>query len=391
MVLARERVHPRGLDFANQRKVVHLRDDKLLSWAAIADLVRNRQKRKPSWKLCSRTYEAFSKPHARRPYRYKNCGRRPWKVSKEVETFLVRRLLARRVQGICTAALLARDVMDAKHIALEDSTIRKVLAKRGYKWLPRSKKPKYSAPERARRVEFGQAGLALSDEELRRKVSMCMDGVVLSLPPEDDIGRVNHCRASDTHVYRKRSERMLPELAGGDAYAKQVPIERALPMWGGVGPTGFAAVLLHPDKKANTEQWVAAVRAGRLVAALRRVNQGRANGPWGVLCDGEKFLHSNPSTTAHAARSVSLWRLPPKSPDLNPVEKYWSWLRRRLRAMDLADLRAKRAPVTKATFRARVLQVIATKASDRAAAACYRHFRKACQEVVARKGAAVRG
>ncbi len=47
--------------------------------------------------------------------------------------------------------------------------------------------------------------------------------------------------------------------------------------------------------------------------------------------------------------------------------------------------------MTKANFRKRVLQVTGTKKSDRVAARILGRFRKTCQEVLARKGAAVRG
>ena len=50
MALVQERIHPRGLNLENQRKVVHLRDDKGLSWENIAKQVRNRQGLRPSWK-----------------------------------------------------------------------------------------------------------------------------------------------------------------------------------------------------------------------------------------------------------------------------------------------------------------------------------------------------
>ena len=39
MPLVSEMVHPRGLDFANQRKVVILRDVKDMAWDDIADQV----------------------------------------------------------------------------------------------------------------------------------------------------------------------------------------------------------------------------------------------------------------------------------------------------------------------------------------------------------------
>ena len=60
------------------------------------------------------------------------------------------------------------------------------------------------------------------------------------------------------------------------------------------------------------------------------------------------------SRKAYRACGVSLWKLPAKSPDLNPVEKYWSWLRRRMRAMDLADQSAKRPALGKAAYKARL-------------------------------------
>ena len=44
----------------------------------------------------------------------------------------------------------------------------------------------------------------------------------------------------------------------------------------------------------------------------------------------------------------------PKSPDLNPVEMFWGWLRKKLRSMDLEDLRKKRRPLGKTAYTARV-------------------------------------
>ena len=49
---------------------------------------------------------------------------------------------------------------------------------------------------------------------------------------------------------------------------------------------------------------------------------------------------------------------PPRPPGLNPVEKFWGWLRKRLRAMDLADLKAKRRPLQKTALKARVRRLV---------------------------------
>ena len=58
------------------------------------------------------------------------------------------------------------------------------------------------------------------------------------------------------------------------------------------------------------------------------------------------------------------------SPDLNPVEKMWGWLQRRIRQKDREDLRKRRPPIGKVAFRARIRG----------------GFRKTCRDVVARKG-----
>ena len=94
--------------------------------------------------------------------------------------------------------------------------------------------------------------------------------------------------------------------------------------------------------KTNTEDWSQAVRGGQLTQALRSLNPRRKTGPWTILCDGEAFLRAKDSLAAYRSKKIVLWGVPAKSPDLNPVEKYWSWVRRQMRAMDLADLSAKR-------------------------------------------------
>ena len=80
----------------------------------------------------------------------------------------------------------------------------------------------------------------------------------------------------------------------------------------------------------------------------------KEHGPWFVLCDNEAFLRTRDSAAAHAAANVILWSVPPRSPDLNPIEKFWAWLRNRLRQRDLEDLQAGRPALGKTAFKARV-------------------------------------
>ena len=86
-----------------------------------------------------------------------------------------------------------------------------------------------------------------------------------------------------------------------------------------------------------------------------------------VLLDNESFLMTAESKAAMRKARVSLWHIPSRSPDLNPVEKYWSHLRRWLRKHDLADLEAGRPPVMRAALKERVRRLLGSARAKTAA------------------------
>ena len=79
------------------------------------------------------------------------------------------------------------------------------------------------------------------------------------------------------------------------------------------------------------------------------------------------------------------------TPDLNPIEKFWGWLRKQLRAMDLKDALAKRPPLRKAAYRRRVRALLKSPSARAVAAAIANGLYKVCEEVVRKRGAASRG
>ena len=217
---------------------------------------------------------------------------------------------------------------------------------------------------------------------------MSMDGVVLALPPIDPAARHNFCHVGETHMWRRTSEAAHPDLAGDDLYQKQIPQRRAVPMWGGIGPGGFGLVLFHARKKVDTDEWVRAVDAGRLVAACRHARPDRAAGPWHILCDNERCLRAPASRAAHARARVQLHHIPPRSPDLNPVELFWGWVRKRLQKLDLDDLVAERSPVTRRQLTARLRGILQTQRARAVARNCFMSLQKTCEEVRRKRGAA---
>jgi transposase len=389
MPLVSEVVHPRGLSFHQQRRVVKLRDGEGFSWVAIAERVWNLKGERPTWKTCSRVYKRFAAPTGRAKYKYFRCGRKK-KLTEADKTWLVGRLLQLRKKGPCTSAMLQRLLASKRRVTVESSLVRRALQERGYKWLRRSQKPKYDSRVRALRKAFAQEVLDLSDAALREKLSMCLDGVVLSVPPQGLVARENYLRAEEKFCWRKPDEADSPDLEGGDRYKKQVPLARAVPLWGGCSAGGFSVVLWHENKKVTSEEWSGAVRCGKLKEAILRMKPVRRRGPWFILTDNESFLRAPASVEAHRMAKIQLWGIPPRSPDLNPVEKFWSWLRRAVAAKDLVDLRCGRAPVDKAAFKLRVQRLLRTRKAQGVASNCTLNLKKVCAEVVRKDGAASR-
>ena len=72
-----------------------------------------------------------------------------------------------------------------------------------------------------------------------------------------------------------------------------------------------------------------------------------------MLCDNESFLRHRKCMRAYATRNIDLWAVPARSPDLNPIEMYWAWVRRKLRVMDLVDMEQKRPALRQHDYIAR--------------------------------------
>ena len=91
---------------------------------------------------------------------------------------------------------------------------------------------------------------------------------------------------------------------------------------------------------------------------------------------------------AYTVKNVKLWGVPPRSPDLSPVEMFWSWARRQLRLMDLADMKKKRPPLGKTAYIQRMKILFRGKKAQQVAGNCAKKFRSVCLKVIKNKGAA---
>ena len=191
-------------------------------------------------------------------------------------------------------------------------------------------------------------------------------------------------------MYRKPGEATKTELAGDDPYGKQAAIARCVPMWGGCSG-GFGILAFHKSKKISQTEWIQALRSGVVKKVLKDTNPHNRTGPWHLLCDNEGFLEAKEVKKMYKKLRVKLWHVPPRSPDLAPVEKMWAWLRKHLRAMDLKDAIAKRPVLGKTAYRERVRRTLKTLKAQQTAKNIANSLRKSCRMVLKAKGAAVRG
>ena len=95
-----------------------------------------------------------------------------------------------------------------------------------------------------------------------------------------------------------------------------------------------------------------------------------------------------PSIAAVRRAKISLWKMPATSPDLNPVEKFWGWLRRRLRQADLKGMRNKRPVLVRMAYVQRVRAICRSQRAQQAAVGYAKGLRNVRRKVVLRQGAA---
>ena len=132
------------------------------------------------------------------------------------------------------------------------------------------------------------------------------------------------------------------------------------------------------------------MRGGKLSRAILRLEPTRKRGPCTALCDNESFVSTAASVSAYKSKCITWWHVPPKSPGINPVEKFGGWLRRELWRLDLGDLSEGHPATTKALHRQRARYLCESQRAQRVAGAFAKNLRAVCTEVVRERGARAR-
>ena len=73
--------------------------------------------------------------------------------------------------------------------------------------------------------------------------------------------------------------------------------------------------------------------------------------------------------------------MPARSPDLNPIERFWSWMRRALNKKDLDDLVKKRPVLGRTAYKERIRRLLKSPKAQQVAKNMFRSLMKVAQEV----------
>jgi len=147
--------------------------------------------------------------------------------------------------------------------------------------------------------------------------------------------------ASTRAVYRKKGEGAQPKFHGGKGTGYKQG--RKVGVWGVLTCEGL---------------YVAFLPGGRVSGASHAKVVRRYYGRWAGSCqavfhDGEKALHSPAAKAAYESVSLRCAKIPPYSPDMNPIENVWAMLNVRLEGTKPGGWEREKA------FRARVRNAVA--------------------------------
>ena len=146
-------------------------------------------------------------------------------------------------------------------------------------------------------------------------------------------------------------------------------------------------VALHDRKKLDEDDWLDLVEDGVLTKAVDRLKPPERRGRLSrVICDSESFLKTPAVRKAHRQEKLQLLHVPAKSLDLNPVELFWAWLRRRLHKMDSLDLAAGKPVLTKTEYTTRVRKLVQSAQAQSVAKNVVLGLQKTCRKVVVDNG-----
>lgn len=252
--------------------------------------------------------------------RVNNKGR-PRKLSDRDERRILRAIPElRRTEGSFTSKRIASEAGLSGSVS--NKTIRRCLNKHGYGYRQSRKKGLMTAKDRENRVSFCKKVKNLKCADFWKKyVTMYLDGVGFAYKTKP----LDQARAPSAREWRLKSEGLKVTMKGKKEGAVNANFM--------VGITyGKGVIAIEQYHGSITGEKCAKITEHCLAPALEQSDYPRARR---ILQDGCPRQNSKVSLKAFHKHNIKVFKIPARSPDLNPIENLFNTVKKRLRRQAL--------------------------------------------------------
>lgn len=237
-------------------------------------------------------YVRYQKTHSISPKRG-----RPFKVTPEDEEFVVDLIEADPKQHLQELA---------QSTNLSKTTVKKVLNKNSIKYYNLIKRPPLTDQHKANRLRFVQSLVGMTFDQLAPIIFSDESTVCVNL--------------RDGGIWRRRGEH--PPEAFYDSPQKP----KSVMIWGCIGPNGWRSDLICVNGTLNAENYIKMLQDCHIFDSLDMIHgRGRY---WFQQDNAPAHTANETKTYLHVKSNILHW--PPKSPDLNPIEQVWNFIKHQL-------------------------------------------------------------
>ena len=257
--------------------------------------------------------------------RRENKGR-PRKLTERDERRVIRSIdKLREEEGSFTSKRIASHAGLAT-ARICNRTIRRCLNRHGYGYRQSRKKGLMTLKDRVKRVKFCRDVKSLKCGVLnfwKKYISMYVDGVGFEFKTRP----LDQARAPSAREWRLKSEGLKVTMKG-----RKEGVRNANFMVGVCYRKGVIAVKQYFGQITGAKY--AKITEQCLAPALEKSIQPRARR---ILQDGCPRQNSKEALAAMANNAIKIFKIPPRSPDLNPIENFFNTMKKRLRQQALDE------------------------------------------------------
>ena len=272
-----------------------------------------------------------------------NTGRKRKTTVRELRTIKRQVKIMREEYGTFTSRQL--QIACGLENSMSNSTFRRALKSLGYQWRNTRRKGKLLKKDLVKRVEFCNKmnRLKINTQEFWcNNIALYVDGVGF----EYKSNPYEHAKELGSREWRMKSEGLDFNCTAKGAKEGKKMSKFMVGMSYGKG-----VILCVPLKRRMCGEYFAQIVRDEILPALHR--SGKASKR--ILQDGDPSQNSKKSLKELYRQNIRLFSIPPRSPDLNPIENLFNQVRMKIKSDSLSK---QLTFESKETFRERVQNLL---------------------------------